>query len=171
MITSLVDYAETQHAGTLQIDAAPARMDELCGQVIDEARMLHPERNVELHAGGDTSGLWDGDRVIQAVGNRVMNALKHSSGDVSVHVNGRDEDVVVGIESEGAPFPDAIRAKLFTPFQKGDPHERGLGLGLFIVRQIAVAHGASVALVTPPNDRRTHFVVRWPRTPPRRTEA
>jgi signal transduction histidine kinase len=104
--------------------------------------------------------------VIQAVGNLVMNALKHSDGPVRIHIDGRGPEVVVAVESEGEPFPESVRARLFTPFQKGDPHERGLGLGLFIVQQIAAAHGASVALVTPPSDRRTRFVVRWPRTTP-----
>jgi signal transduction histidine kinase len=71
--------------------------------------------------------------------------------------------VAVRVESEGQPFPESVRATLFTPFCKGDPHGRGLGLGLYIVHEIATAHGASVTLESPPNDRRTTFVTRWPR--------
>jgi signal transduction histidine kinase len=165
MITALVDYAQTQPTGRLQIKVTPRRMDDLCRQVIDEALAIHPERDIALDIDGDPSGSWDGDRVIQALGNLVGNALKHSKGPVRIQIDGGKDNVAVGVESEGRPFPESVRAHLFSPFRKGDPHGAGLGLGLYIVRTIATAHGAEVALTTSEGDRRTAFVIRWPRVP------
>ena len=164
MITSLVDYAQTQHSGALQIKAAPARMDELVGQVIEEARSVHPGRDLAVEVSGDPAGSWDADRLVQALGNLVGNALKHSTSAVRIQVDGTGaSEVRISVENEGHPFPESVRGQLFTPFKKGDPHGGGLGLGLYIVRTITVAHGGEIALTSPPGERRTTFEIRLPR--------
>ncbi|HEU4615574.1 MAG TPA: ATP-binding protein, partial [Kofleriaceae bacterium] len=61
--------------------------------------------------------------------------------------------------------PDDLRARLFDPFAHADvagPH-RGLGLGLFIVQQIALAHGALCEVKS--TEAGTTFSIRWPRAP------
>ena len=61
--------------------------------------------------------------------------------------------------------PEAMRAQLFQPFHKGDAGARGLGLGLFIVREIVTAHGGSVELASAPDEPRTCFTTDRPRHP------
>jgi sigma-B regulation protein RsbU (phosphoserine phosphatase) len=103
----------------------------------------------------------------QVVSNLVSNALKHGDPgrpvDVKVHAEG--SDIVLAVTNDGAPIPTDILGKLFEPFRRGSTPEprgrRGLGLGLYIVRQIALAHGGSVA-VESTVDTGTVFTVRLP---------
>ncbi|MFT6473928.1 MAG: signal transduction histidine kinase, partial [Qipengyuania sp.] len=62
------------------------------------------------------------------------------------------------------PIPEAAREKLFMPFQRGEVsnREKGLGLGLFIVREIAQAHGGEMQVLSDRSE--TRFQLSMPRT-------
>jgi hypothetical protein len=66
----------------------------------------------------------------------------------------------------GTPIPPDVLGKIFEPFRRGPTHEpggrRGLGLGLYIVRQIVLSHGGSVTAKSGADDG-TVFTVRLPR--------
>lgn len=162
MVRSLVDYARTYFGGGVPIFAAPARMDRVCRRVIDEVEATHPDRPIALDVVGNVEGSWDEDRVAQALCNLVVNAVEHAAGEVRVEVAGGADEVAVSVSNAG-PFPEALRATLFEPFRKGDAGGRGLGLGLFIVREVAAAHGGRVELMT--SDGVTRFTTYWPRYP------
>ena len=76
-------------------------------------------------------------------------------------VNVPGADVTVMVSNDGA-FPESLRASLFQPFHKGDAGGRGLGLGLFIVREIVVAHRGTVELAVS-DGAQTRFITTWPR--------
>jgi two-component system heavy metal sensor histidine kinase CusS len=103
------------------------------------------------------------------VRNLVDNAVAHASAGSTVRVRAerRDEpgsrpEVLVSVENDGEPVPEAMRARIFEPFFRGDEdRERsGAGLGLAIAREIARAHGGDLGLDT--NAECTRFVVRLP---------
>ncbi len=82
----------------------------------------------------------------QAISNLVGNAMRY--GDlrrpVHVYVEGSGEAVVLKVRNEGPPIPSDLRPVLFDAFSRGDTSPHGLGLGLFIVKQIALAHDGTI---------------------------
>jgi signal transduction histidine kinase len=162
MVRALVDYARHYFGGAIPIYPAADRMDRICRRIVDEIEATHPSATIALQVVGSVEGSWDADRVAQAVTNLVVNAVEHSSGAVDIDVVGGAEAVMVTVTNEGS-FPEVLRQTLFQPFRKGEAGGRGLGLGLFIVREIVVAHGGRVELVTS-DPEKTRFLTWWPRT-------
>ena len=164
MVRALVDYARTYFGGRIPVMPQPERMDRICQRVIEEVETTHADCAVALAAVGNVEGLWDADRAAQAIGNLVINAVEHGGRDVRVDVVGGADEVTVTVCNEGA-FPAALREGLFEPFKKGDAGTRGLGLGLFIAREIAEAHGGRIEIASAPDEPRTCFTTYWPRHP------
>ena len=82
---------------------------------------------------------------------------------------GASEELVVRVHNEGAPLPEEVRRHVFEPYQRGKgaeiSHPRGLGLGLFIVSEIARAHGGSVEVRSEEGEGTT-FTAHLPKRPP-----
>jgi signal transduction histidine kinase len=94
----------------------------------------------------------------------VANALEHGEprSPVSLSVDGSGEAVVVKVRNDGPPIPSELRPRLFEAFSRGDTSPHGLGLGLFIVKQIAVAHEGTID-VESSAERGTVFTLVLPR--------
>lgn len=161
MVRSLVDYARTYFGGTMPLNRTRERMDRICQRVLDEVRTSHPDKPVRLTVAGDAAGSWDPDRVYQAIANLVLNAVEHATGEVVVDIASGVHEVSVTVSNPGA-FPERLRDTLFVPFTKGDRGGRGLGLGLFIVREVVTAHGGRVELLRD-DPEKTRFGTHWPR--------
>ena len=164
MVRALVDYARTYFGGRIPTAPAPERMDRICRRVIDEVETTHPGCAIELRVVGNVEGRWDADRVAQAVGNLVINAVEHAKADVRVDVAGGGAEVTVTVSNDGV-FPEVLRGSVFEPFKKGDAGTRGLGLGLFIAREIVEAHGGRIELAPTGDAAQTRFTTYWPRHP------
>ena len=143
--------------------------------VLDEIQVAWPERELCCEQIGDGSGHWDEDRLAQVVTNLVTNALRHGAPGAPVHVvtSGEAHDVVLQVRNEGRPIPPELLPHLFEAMQRGarggvERAAGGVGLGLFIVDQIARAHDGAVAVVSNA-DAGTMFSVRLPRLPARDT--
>lgn len=167
MIRDLVDFALGHLGGGIPTVLATCDMGEICRECVDELRAAHPDRTLALSVRGDLKGSWDRDRVLQLISNLVSNALVHGHDPISVKVweEADREAVVVAVHNGGPPIPADAVPTLFEPFRRGAKASRGgLGLGLYIVNQIALAHGATVE-VTSTVEEGTMFTLRWPRTP------
>lgn len=116
--------------------------------VIENARLLKDLRASEarFRIRGELEGRWDPARVQQALSNLVGNALEYGDlrSPVRLSVIGSDEAVVVKVRNGGPPIPTELRPALFEPFSRGPTSPHGLGLGLFIVKEIAAAHGGTI---------------------------
>ena len=167
MINDVLDFARG-HLGT-GIPAYPSLNDmgEICKAAADEIIGANPQRDVVVDLKGDLRGAFDRDRVHQALTNLISNAIHHSEGRVEIHAYETDDRhaIITEVTSHGEPIPEELRVRLFDPFSQGDVTgpRRGLGLGLFIVQQIALAHGAMCDVTS--NEQATTFSIRWPRTP------
>lgn len=119
--------------------------------MVEEVVVTHPERHIEIDAGGDTRGFWDADRLSQVVQNLVTNAVQHTTEEVPVRVSARADgsDVLLEVYNGGPTIPEEDLARLFEPFQRGGGSRvggRSLGLGLYITSQIVRAHGGTVGV-------------------------
>jgi PAS domain S-box-containing protein len=169
MIATLLDFTEGRFTGRLPIAPVPIDIHDVCRGVVDELLAADPDRTVELDLEGDGHGTWDPARMAQVVSNLVSNALKHGArhGTVRLSTGGAGEEVVLKVTNQGPPIPPALLAVLFEPFCRGPAppdgsHSRGLGLGLYIARQIVDAHGGQISVESTAADGTT-FTVRLPR--------
>jgi signal transduction histidine kinase len=165
IIRDLLDYTRTRATKGIPLAIRATDAGEVCARVVDEAALSERHAAVQLERRGDLSGEWDPDRLEQAVGNLVANAVRHAPRGTPVRVRavGEPDRVRIHVENDGPPIPhDAVRS-LFDPFQ-GSGGGGGIGLGLFIVRTIVEAHGGTVYVQAA--ERPVTFTVCLPRTRP-----
>jgi PAS domain S-box-containing protein len=167
MIATLLDFSQIRGDHRLPVSIGPADLAEVSRAVIDELRTAHPDRTIELRVEGDARGLWDAARMGQVISNLVGNALAHAAADapVSVAIEADGGELTLRVHNYGPVIATDLIPKLFEPFRRGlakpTGAERGLGLGLFIVKQIVLAHGGEVRVESTPAAG-TSFIVRLP---------
>lgn len=164
MIQELLEFSRAQQPGGFPLSPGRCCLDEACRGVVAEVRAANAGTEVAFASSGPLEGWWDGRALAQALTNLVDNGVRHGAGaTVSVAVRREDDDAVVEVHNGGDPIPAELVPHLFDPYRKGrpGPSPRGLGLGLFIVREIVQAHGGSIGVVS---TRRTgtRFTVRLP---------
>ncbi len=168
MIGTILDFTQLRFRGPPPLSLTHVELDAVARAIVDELRVAHPGRTIEIAAAGDLRGRWDAGRIAQVVSNLVGNALTHGARETPVQLSLTEEDegVVLVVTNRGPTIPEQFLAQLFEPFWQapGDseaPRRRGLGLGLFIVRQIVRAHGGHIDVRS--RDEVTTFTVRLPR--------
>ncbi|HET8539193.1 MAG TPA: HAMP domain-containing sensor histidine kinase [Anaeromyxobacter sp.] len=168
IIADLLSYTRTRLGSGLPIARRPARLDEIVARVVDELRAANAGREIVIATEGDLSGEWDPDRLEQVASNLVSNAVDHGDprAPVRVELAGEPDAVVLRVRNDGPSLPPEVLAHLFEPFSRG-PDEKsrkasGLGLGLYISREIVRGHGGEIGAVS---DGETVVTVRLPRRP------
>jgi signal transduction histidine kinase len=168
----------------MPLTRAPVDLETLCREVLDGFRSTHPERMLRFHSRGELTGNWDAARLRQVVTNLMGNALHHGSaqGPVELTVGNERSTAVLSVHNDGKPIPSEQLATIFDPLVRFTTPEAAaqrapgsVGLGLYIVREIVVAHGGTVE-VTSTASEGTTFTVRLPLLRPvgggqRRVEA
>jgi PAS domain S-box-containing protein len=149
MIETLLDFTRARFLGKVPVEPVPSDLGEIAGGVVDEQRVAWPDHEIVLDLHGDLHGEWDPGRMAEVISNLVGNAIAYGEPGTPVHVSvdGDDADVTLKVSNEGPPIPSDLMPVLFEPFRRGVPEDkspRGLGLGLYIVQQIVLAHGGTV---------------------------
>jgi two-component system, sensor histidine kinase and response regulator len=163
LIQQLLDFALARVKGAIPIEPVSVDLAKSARQVVSELD-ASLNAHVELEAHGDTNGVWDADRMMQVISNLVSNAAEHGASDAPIRVSidgGAADQVLFSVENRGT-IPRETLAVLFSPFKPRGRTSRGLGLGLYIVDQVVLAHGGRVT-VDEPAPGATRFVVRLPR--------
>lgn len=167
LINQLLDFTRIRVGRAFELREKPFDLVDLVRRVTEELEQARGTLRIELESVGDTRGTWDEDRLAQAFSNLLGNALQHGAHDsvVRVRLDGSDPDQVsASIHNMGA-IPSSIRGTLFVPLAPRDASREkreGLGLGLFITREIAQAHGGSVE-VDSNETAGTTFTLKLPR--------
>ena len=169
MVGDLLDFTQVRMGGHLSISPKPMSLHELLSDAIGELRAFHPERSIEMDAPGALDGVWDRDRLRQVISNLVGNALDHGAADLPVAVRTArvGECVRLEVHNLGEPIPREHLTEIFDPLKRfapsasGGRRPSGIGLGLFIAKEIAEAHGGSVSVVSD-RDAGTTFTVELP---------
>ncbi|HJT17211.1 MAG TPA: HAMP domain-containing sensor histidine kinase, partial [Thermoanaerobaculia bacterium] len=170
MIDDLLDFTRSRLGRGMPI--APVSMDlqPLCREVIAEYQAVERDRALHFDASGDTTGEWDRERLRQLVSNLIANAIEHGdqTGSVEVSLASEGPEVLLTVANRGTPIPADALPTLFDPFVRGPQSTASnfrrlgsFGLGLYIVREVVLAHGGSIA-VTSSAPAGTAFKVRLP---------
>lgn len=161
MISDLLDFTEARLGGGLSLVRKTCDLGNVVKTAVDEVLASNPGRVIRVSVEGEASGAFDPDRVAQLLSNLLINALAYGPPDepVAVTLRGLEGEVEITVQNAGAEIPPGEQEALFDAFRRGrtSGQTRGLGLGLFIVQQIAQSHGGSVGVQSQPN--RTVFRV------------
>jgi hypothetical protein len=118
--------------------------------VVDELSAIHPERVVESRINIIRPIACDPVRIAQLLANLLSNALVHGAADQPVSVDAHDtgDTFTLSVTNRGEPIAAGTLERLFHPFSRGvgEKRQEGLGLGLYIAWQIAVAHGGTLSV-------------------------
>jgi PAS domain S-box-containing protein len=154
-------------ASRLQNSALAMRNDqvlvaELVSDAVGTARRTHPDAELIVDVAPDLAVFGDRDRLAQALENLVGNGLRHGHPPVLVTASSVGDTVEIRVSDQGKGVAEGVRPRLFERFATG-LSRGGTGLGLFIVRELARAHGGD-AMYEPGTgaDRAGAFVIRLP---------
>jgi signal transduction histidine kinase len=168
LVNTLVDFTHARLGGGLPVRREPSDARPAVERAIDELRAVWPRRALRLEARtARTVGKWDLERLAQIVSNLASNGLRHGAGDVTVTLEDAPGDALqIAVHNGGEPISAELLPQLFQPYKRGAnasaAHASGLGLGLYIVREIAAAHGGGVTVESAAGTGTT-FRVRLPR--------
>lgn len=159
LIEQVLDICRMR-TGAFALSATHADMRSIVEDACADAELTQDE--VDTRCTGDSCGMWDADRLTQLFVNLLTNARQHGEQGhrIVIEIDGSDAgSVSIGVSNAGRIAPELLH-HLFDPFH-GSGESRHLGLGLFIARQLATAHGGSVAATS--NDARVTMTVSVPR--------
>jgi signal transduction histidine kinase len=169
MLAELQDFSRSRLDGLLRLSLEQARVADICREVIAEIAAAHQNYTLQFKESGDTGAVVDRKRMSQVISNLVGNAVQHGapSGTISVSAQGGEQHVRVEVHNEGPAIARARLDDIFEPLHRVAPEEPrtpgSLGLGLYIVRRVVLAHGGCVSVTSTDADG-TSFVVEIPRT-------
>ncbi|ACI52076.1 GAF sensor signal transduction histidine kinase [Gluconacetobacter diazotrophicus PA1 5] len=165
LINDLMDFARGRLGGgiTLQLKVEHA-LQAILEQIVQEVKTTRPERRIETRFQMEHAVTCDTVRLAQLFSNLLSNAVTHGDPDkpIVVRASTNEKFFELSVSNAGKPIPPEAHEKLFHPFFRGGdrPSQQGLGLGLYIVSEIAKAHRGRLA-VTSGNDE-TCFTFRLP---------
>ncbi|HEV8229397.1 MAG TPA: ATP-binding protein [Candidatus Limnocylindria bacterium] len=145
LIDELLDVSRLQQ-GRVEMRLAQVELDEVIREVAERMRLLSESHQIEAKIEGKASIVGDRDRIEQVLENLVGNAIKYSPGSGNVDVTLRVEgaNAVISVRDEGIGLQPGEMEKIFGLFYRSpDPradHVGGLGLGLYISREIVSRH-------------------------------
>jgi len=149
LLDDLVDFNRTRLGLGIRVFPVEVDLAALFAEEIEQLRAAHPHGCVELHCAPTVRGVWDGRRLQQLLSNLTVNAIRYGDEGAPVQVILHDatDGIRFEVRNRGAALAPAALARLFEPLQRGDDDDAGrehLGLGLYISREIARAHGGDV---------------------------
>ncbi len=165
MINDVLDFARGRLGGGISVTmSADASLVETLHQVIAELRTSAPNRTIEADIVLTEPVNCDAGRLGQLLSNLLGNALTHGADNAPIQVSAETEGgmFTLAVANRGEPIPHATLERLFQPFFRGDviPNQHGLGLGLYIVSEIARAHGGAMEATSDASE--TRFTFRMP---------
>lgn len=162
LIENVLDFARGRLGDGLTLARNPAQsLAPVLEQVVAEIRAIAPDRQIIAHFSIEHPVDCDPGRIGQLASNLIANAVTHGAPGIPIEVvaHTADDRFVLAVANGGVPIPPAARAQLFQPFFRGAVRrsQQGLGLGLFIVNEIAKAHGGTVDVASSEEETRFTF--------------
>lgn len=163
LINDVTDFTRGRMGGGISLTLRDeVNLHRTFTQVIDELKEIHPDRQIVTNIAGDIQLHCDAVRMGQLLSNLVKNAIVHGAIAEPVEVKiGQDGDgFELSVTNGGPALQSDLISQLFKPFwrAKSGRSKEGLGLGLFIVSEIAKSHGGTLRVTS--SDTATSFIYR-----------
>lgn len=168
MITDLLDITRINLGTGIPISRASTDIGKAGKKIAEEMQTAHPNHTIFFEATGDLKGEWDSARIAQIFSNLIGNAVQYGfkKSPIALTVTGRPDEVRISVHNEGIPIPQANLKTIFNSLtrvvRKNEAETMSLGLGLYITKEIVVAHGGKID-VTSSEQEGTTFIVQLPR--------
>ena len=148
LVESLLDISRIE-TGHLTLNPERTDLGEMLARLVESLGLTASKAGCSLtfKSSGPCVGVWDQVRLEQVTSNLIANAIKYAAGqpiEVSLFRDG--DDAIIAVSDQGPGVADDALGKLFERFERAVPirHYGGLGLGLYISREIASAHGGTI---------------------------
>jgi len=148
-------------AGAVRLDLQDIDLTSVLSRAVSSARAANPEAEILLEVPPALPVRGEGDRLAQAVDNLISNAVRHGAPPVAISAAAHDDRIEIRVSDAGSGVPPQVRDRLFERFASGT-RRGGTGLGLFIVRELARAHGGDTRYEVDEQGRPT-FIIDLPR--------
>jgi signal transduction histidine kinase len=157
-------------SGHLYLEPTDFDFSAMIGEVVEEFQLEVARAGIELTvtASGPIVGHWDRMRFAQVVSNLLSNAFRHGAGGpITLDLRASDDEVTLSVEDHGSGIDPALLPRIFERFERapGERRRGGLGLGLYVAREIVEAHGGRIAVTSTPGAGST-FTISLPRRRP-----
>lgn len=150
LVNDLLDVSRIESGRTIQLLRSPARISEIIERVCKQFKQINHDYNIALQFPDNVPLLdIDRDRMVQVFENLIGNAIKFSpkGGDILVKGNIVDNTFLITVEDEGVGVDDEHLENVFGKFYRADGSDTaipGLGIGLYLVKNIIVAHNGEI---------------------------
>lgn len=153
LVAALLDFTLIQAGRGITIESKEADLPHAVEGCLDELRLTFPGRQINYQHSGGPSAWLDTDRLCQMISNLVANAVAYGDPRTSVDVTSRVEETtaILTVHNSGPAIPPDLLEHMFEPLVRGEQQLAGatsIGLGLFIVSEIAKAHTGCVSVVS-----------------------
>jgi sigma-B regulation protein RsbU (phosphoserine phosphatase) len=167
LIADLLDFTKARLGDGLPVEPTSFDLHEMVAEYVEDLRLAHPAAVLVHERAGEGACSADLNRLSQLVGNLVSNAVAYGESQAPITVASRVDTTsfAVAVHNHGVPIPPDVQSVLFEPMTRGvnaNSKARSVGLGLFIVREIAKAHRGEV-LVRSEAGTGTTFTAVFPR--------
>jgi signal transduction histidine kinase len=165
LIGDVLDFAQGHLGGGIPLSPAVCDLAAICRAAAQELERARPACSVEVSTAGDLSGTFDCDRLFQAISNLLGNAFQHGEPPVRVRAWEAEDrrNVFVRVTNRGKPIAREDLDTIFHAFSHRAGPGGSMGLGLYVVDQIARGHGGTCEVRSEGGE--TAFTMRLPRTP------
>ena len=172
LIGNLLDVTRARFGSGLPVVRAMMNMGFVARQVVDEVQVVNPGRALELTLSGNLVGEWDKARIGQVFSNLLGNAIQYGfrGSPIRVDLKGHADAVILSVANDGVAIPAEKAGMIFDPLTRGlpdggaTPPSGNLGLGLYITKEVVIAHGGTINVASSDLDG-TVFTAVLPRSP------
>lgn len=164
LIANLLDLTQARLGSGLSVSPQAMELHATVAGAVQELSQVFPDRVLHHVQQGPSRCIADADRLAQLVGNLVSNAMAYGESGAPVLVTSTREKAFfsISVQNRGRPIPAGIMDGLFDLMVRGCDEVntgRSVGLGLFIVSEIAKAHGGTVSVTSTLEDGTVFTVV------------
>lgn len=179
LIADLIDFTRTHLGAAIPIKPKRMNLAEVCLNVVDELRTSHPERIIDFDPGIREDIHGDDARLAQVLSNMIGNALQYGTPDepVKVKLSSTAQHVGIAVNNLGPVIPAKKIGSVFDPLVRfavpddaAEARDTSLGIGMYIARQIVIAHAGTMKVESNEKDGTT-FTLSLPRRLPPRLRA
>jgi sigma-B regulation protein RsbU (phosphoserine phosphatase) len=163
LIAELLDFTAARVGKGISVVPRSFDLHASVAESLEELRIAYPKRTLVHEPEGDGAAVADDHRVAQVLGNLVSNAVAYGDAARPITITSRGGPCPeLRVHNTGGPIPVELQPKLFEPMTRGtevgSSDVRSVGLGLYIVREIARVHGGTARVESSPESGTTFIV-------------